>query len=104
MSKVDEHHDIKMVEGKKVPDAAFFSVKMASETAHQTNLKIDVRVDDDTLWQSVPPEWDHKYHLQKTLQAPYSKHDGTYYGPVEDIEADEEPGVPIPDRHSNIVM
>jgi hypothetical protein len=103
MSKVDDHHNAKMVEHKKVPDAACFSVKMATETAHQTNLKTDTRIDDDVLWQSVPPAYDYRHTLQKTLQAPYSTRDGTMYGPI-DVEADAEPGVPVPDRHANILL
>jgi hypothetical protein len=104
---------------RAIPDATHYSINMAHVTATQTKIKSDICADQGLLTLDkarvpTPDPFDyemqermHRRDLAPRMLASDQNKDVVkcpHYGI--DVDADDtvEPGVPIPDRHANVMM
>ena len=104
---------------KAIPDATQYSINMAHVTATQTKITSDECADQNLLKLDVPRgptpdpfDYEEKERMHRRDLAPrmlasdQHKDEIMYPRYGIDVDADDtvEPGVPMPDRHANVMM
>jgi hypothetical protein len=92
--KVNDDQITKRIRKEAVPKTAISSIDMSHVTAHMQNFLPDRRKDDCRIKQDLSQDFS---YLQKPL-------DNLHYGNDGDDMDTVEPGVPIPDLYSQVMM